>query len=248
MTRTCGTCWWRWLAAVAFATLVSSTLVETAVADIVSLEETPLEVQVWPGAERGYNFVIVTGYIPEDVSLPATVRLPLPPDLEVVWSGEILGGPVEADPPREFMAVDVVGGQALELTAEMTHTVQYEAVGSPLSMIDGMTTAVLDWVHTVPTGEVWFSVRIPASGFEVRIEPEAPGEPLVNERGEKLYTLSPVSLSEGQEYQIIAGYGPPGSGRPEGGGVGILYVLLGLLAVAIAALVVALTVQRRSEA
>jgi hypothetical protein len=44
----------------------------------VSLAGTPLEVQIWPGGEMGYTLLIVTGHIPEDTPLPATVRLPLP--------------------------------------------------------------------------------------------------------------------------------------------------------------------------
>lgn len=232
----------------AAAALFSVAPVSVAYADTVTLEEQPLEVQIWPGAERGHNFVIVTGFIPEEVSLPATVRLPLPPGLEVVWAGEILGGPVDADPPRDFVVADAAGGSALEMTAETTHTVQYEAIGQPLRVIDGMTTAVLDWVQTVPAGDVLFAVRIPASGFEVRIDPEAPGEPLVNEMGEKLYTLRPVILTEGQEYQVTAAYGPPGAGRRSSGGLGTLQVLLALLAVAVVVLVVVLVMQRRTEA
>jgi hypothetical protein len=57
------------------------------------------------------------------------------------------------------------------MTAESTRTVQYEAVGPALSVVDGMTTSVFEWVQTVPTGDVVFSVRIPASAGTVEIDP-----------------------------------------------------------------------------
>ncbi len=216
-----------------------------AIAQPVSLAGTVMEVQLWPGGEPGYTLFIVTGHIPEDVDLPVTVRLPLPEGSRVIWSGEILGGPVAEDPERESAAVDVPGGRALEITVESTRTVQYEAVGPPLAIVDGLTTTVFDWVQSVPAGEVSFSVRLPPTAEEVRLDPEAPGPPRVNEAGEKLYTLWPVTLAEGQEFTVTAAYGRAGAGtdgspaRP-----GVLPVLLGLLGVALVVLMIVLFKQK----
>ncbi len=217
-----------------------------AYAQTTSLADTPLEVQVWPGGEVGYTLFVVTGHIPEDAPLPATVRLPLPANAEVIWSGEILGGPLSEDPEREVTVVDASGGPALEMTAEATRTVQYEAIGPPLSVVDGMTTSVFIWTQSVPTGDVVFSVRIPASGETVEIDPMPVGSPRVNEAGERLYTLRPVVLPEGQSFTVTAAFGPRGAGTPAGGVPPVLVVLLGLLAVAVAALLVALARSRRS--
>ncbi len=214
-------------------------------AEAVSLAGTPMEVQLWPGGEAGYTLFIVTAHIPEDAELPVTVRIPIPAGSRVLWSGEILGGPVAEDPERAASVYAVERGQVLEMTAETTRTVQYEAVGPALQVVDGLTTAVFDWVQSVEAGEVSFSVRLPASAEVVRLDPDAPGAPRVNERGEQLYTLRPVTLSEGQEYRVTAAYGPEGAG---GGGQGgrppVLGYLLAALGVAMVALVLVWSAQR----
>lgn len=214
----------------------------------VSLEGTPLEVQIWPGGELGYTLVIVTGHVPEDAPLPATVRLPLFDRADVIWTGEILGGPVADDPPRESAVVETPGGSALEMTAETTRTVQYEAIGPPLSVIDGMTTSVFEWVQTVPTGDVIFSVRVPASAEVVQIDPMPVGSPRVNEAGERLYTLRPAVLPDGQTYTVTVAFGREGAGAPPGPGTPVLAALLVVLLFAVMALVAAVVRQRRHSA
>jgi hypothetical protein len=225
---------------------VALLLPAAATAQPVSLAGTPLEVQLWPGGQPGFTLFIVTGHIPEGEPLPATVRLPLPQGAEVVWAGEILGGPLTEDPEREITVVEAAGGQALEMTAESTRTVQYEAVGPALSSVDGMTTSVFEWVQTVPTGDVVFSVRIPASTGSVEIDPMPVGSPRTNDSGERLYTLRPAVLTEGQTFSVTSVFGPPGTEGSTGSQPPLLWVLLGVLAVALAALVLTVVRQRRA--
>lgn len=217
----------------------------TAHAQTVSLSDAPMEVQIWPGGEQGYTLFIVTGHLPEGTQLPAVVRLPLPQGAEVVWSGEILGGPVEADPVRQYSVVEGIGGPAIEMTAEETLTVQYEAIGAPLSVSNGLITSEFNWVQSVEAGEIAFAVRIPPSAVVVRIVPESPGPPVTNESGERLYALTPVVLPEGTPYSITIGYGPEGAG--EGSGPPLLVWLGLLLAVAVFVLVL-VAVRERGRA
>lgn len=226
---------------------VALLLPAAALAQPVSLAGTPLEVQIWPGGEMGNTLFIVTGHIPEGTPLPAMVRLPLPAGAEVVWSGEILGGPVTEDPAREFTVVEVANGQALEMTAESTRTVQYEAIGPALSVVDGMMTSVFEWVQTVPTGDVVFSVRIPASAGSVEIDPDPVGSPRVNDAGEQLHTLRPAVLTEGQTFTVTAAFGS-GAAESPGSESPLLWVLLGMLAVAVGALLLVIARQRRTVA
>ena len=229
------------------AALTMMVFAVSAVAEPVSLRGTPLEVQIWPGGEVGYTVFIVTGHIPDEAPLPATVRLPLPDGAEVVWSGEILGGNPAEDPAREYDVVDLAEGRALELTAESTRTVQYEAIGSPLAVVDGLTKSVFDWTQTVATGDVVFSVRVPASAGTVSIDPMPVGDPRVNQAGESLYTLRPAVLAEGDSFTVTTAYGPAGAGESQGTDFPLIPVLLGLLALALVALVLALARNRRTS-
>ena len=179
------------------------------------------------------------------MSLPATVRLPLPANARILWSGEIFGGPVSEDPAREGSTVEVDGGHAFEMTAETTRTVQYEAVGPPLSISDGVTKSVFEWVQTVEAGEVSFSVRVPAHAGEVRLDPDAPGPPRTNETGERLYTLRPVLLSEGQAFTVTAAYGREEPTGADEGFPAVLTAVLAALGVALIVLILTVAAQRR---
>lgn len=237
----------RWVALSASVVLLAI-MPALALAEPVALGDDPLEVQIWPGGQPGSTLLIVTGHIPQGAALPATVRLPLPDGTEVVWAGEILGGPVAEDPARAWIVVDAGGGRALELTAEATRTVQYEAVAGPLTTAGGATTSVFVWSQSVDTGDVVFSVRVPAGVGEVSIDPMPVGDPLVNEAGESLYTLSPVMLTAGDSFTVTTTYG---SSSDEAGSVfdsPLLPVLLGVLAFAVLALVLAVARGRKRPA
>ena len=213
-------------------------------AEPVSLAGTPLEVQLWPGGEPGYTLVTVTGHIPDDAELPAVARLPLPEGVTVLWSGEILGGPVQDDPVRAHEIVDVDGGRALQLTAETSRTVQYEARGPALTVTSGMTKSVFQWVQSVPTGDVVFSVRLPAWAESVVIDPMPVGSPRINEAGERLYTLRPAVLSEGHSFTVTVAYGREGATGSDSG-VPVLPVLAALLVIALFALGAVVARERR---
>lgn len=209
-----------------------------AVAQPVPVTGAPLEVQLWPGGTQGYTVFIVTGTLPETTEFPAPVHLPLPAGAQVVWSGEVLGGPLELDPEREYRRADGVGGEVLEMVAEESLVVQYEAVGPALMTVDGQIGSEFTWVQSTHAAEVLFSVRIPASAESVRIDPPSPAPPLINEAGERLYTLPLLNLTEGDAQQITFTYGARGPIDAEGVRSGLLVALVGALALALFALVV----------
>ncbi len=209
-----------------------------AAAQPVPVTGAPLEVQLWPGGMQGYTLFIVTGTLPETTELPAVVHLPFPPGAQVIWSGEVLGGPLEFDPEREHRLVEGVGGGALEIVAEDSLVVQYEAVGPALATSDGLIVSEFTWVQSTHAAEVYFSVRMPASAESVRIEPVPPGPPLINEAGERLYTLTPVTLAEGTVHQVAFAYGARAAVDGDDGRSNLIVGLIGALALALSALIV----------
>lgn len=216
-----------------------------AAAEPIALDDIVLQVQFMVEAEPATNIIVVGVRLPEGTALPATVRLPVPPGAEVYWAGELTGGGPEDDLTREFTLVDVDGGQAIEFTAEETMTVQYDAVVEAPRITGTNVAATLQWLQTVRTGEVSFAVRIPAGNESVTIKPEAPGSPLTNRSGELLYTLRPVNLEPGTEYTVEVEYARLGTTPTGPDRSTLVYVLLGLLAVAAFALAVAWKMQHR---
>lgn len=203
------------------------------------------EVQLIPEAEETTSVVIISIVLPPETALPATVRIPIPKGSTVYWSGEVMGGDVSGDIARSFRVVPGEGGDSAELTIEETRTAQIDVTYKPLDIRRGKYSLVLDWIQTEPCKDVSFSVRIPGSVTDFTLDPDAPGSPLTNVMGERLYTLAPVVLEPGEKFSVKVAYSRPELAGTTSPTTIILFVLVGLLVVAVAALAVLLGIQRR---
>ncbi len=204
-------------------------------------------VQFWPEGDPAASILIVSVTLPEGTELPATVRLPLPAGAQVTWAGEIIGTNIEDDILRPHTFVDGVGGQSIELTLEQTLTAQYDANYTPLDVRGGDYSVTLDWVQTEPAEATDIAVRLPGSVADIVIDPAPVGDPQTNVTGEKLYTLSPVTLEPGQAQPVNVSYSRPelaGSGTDAGS---IVPWLLGALALAVIGLAVAIVLNNRRQ-
>ncbi len=210
-----------------------------------------VEVQFWPDGQPGYSLLIVTVELPSDTVLPIDVRLPIPEGSDVVWSGEIMGGAsIEADIPRDYRLVDGEAGPALEMTLETTLTAQYEAVYLPLANNGAEISTSLDWLQSVPSEDVFFSIRVPATAIDVRIDPAVSGIPQTNDVGERLYTIAPQAIAVGDHFNVDVAYRLAGAGvtnGSNGGSPSLLTIFIVLFAVMAVVLVIALGRQKRHE-
>jgi hypothetical protein len=211
-------------------------------ADVDMSEET-IEVQLWPEGEEGASVLIVGVRLPEDTPLPATVRLPLPPDAELSWVGEVVGSGIDSDLPREFELVEGTGGTSIEFTLESTYTAQYDSIYRAMDVDNGSFSVSLDWIQTEPVGEVSFAIQIPTSVSDVEISPDPPGVPQANLMGETLYTLAPVSLAPGESTRVTVDYR-----RPELESSSQSFPLLTILGAALGIAVLALVVVAARQA
>lgn len=217
-----------------------------AVAAPVSLENAEMWVQLWPEGEPGTNVVIVGAQLPEGTSLPATVRVPIPEDATVYWAGEIVSADASTDIQRDFTVVDTGSGKAVELTLETTLSVQVDATFGTIEIDGNDLISKFQWTQSVASSGTLFAVLIPRGTGEVTIEPDPPGEPQENEAGERLYTLSPAVLQPGATYPITVTYRRAGVESDTSAPVPtILWVLGGLLVLAVVALGAVLALQKR---
>lgn len=235
------------LGALVLALVFVVALPTQALAAPVKLDDTAIFVQFWPEGETSTNVVIVGAELDSKVPLPATVQLPLPDGATVFWAGEVIGPDASSDIQRDFKLVDGVGGKLVEFTAETTRAVQFDATIGAVEIKGDDILTELNWTQSAPSKSVSFAVRVPAAVEDVRITPEAPGEPQMNSVGETLYTLADQVLEPGEESKVEVAYKRAGtattSEEPQ-----ILPILLGLLVVAVLALVVAFAVQKRKGA
>jgi len=234
------------LGALALVLLLALALPVPAFGAPVKLDDTTIFVQFWPEGETDTNVVIVGVELDSKVPLPATVQLPLPEGATVFWAGEIVGPDASADLERPYKVVDGADGRLVEFTVETTRAVQYDATVGAVTIEGDEILTSLDWTQSAASKAVSFAVRVPAAVEDVRVDPEAPAAPQMNSVGESLYTLADQVLQVGDTSKIEVAYKRAGTGTaPQGPGA--LPILLGLLAVAVIALVAALALQNRKR-
>lgn len=203
------------------------------------------EVQFWPEGDVASSVLIVSITLPEGTALPTTVRLPLPVGAQVTWAGEIMGGAIDNDILRPHQFVQGVGGQSVEMTLEQTLTAQYDASYLPVDANGGDYSIALDWTQSEPSDSTDFSVRLPGTVADIEIDPATVGGPQVNTGGERLYSLSPISLEPGENQVLSVAYARPELGGGTSDGSTVLPWLLGALALAIIVLVLAIARRNR---
>ncbi|MGB4592424.1 MAG: hypothetical protein WBI63_01440 [Coriobacteriia bacterium] len=204
------------------------------------------QVQFAPIGDTNTMQVIVNVILSQETTLPATVQVPLPAGATILWAGEILGGDPSADLAREVTVTTTPEGQVVTFTLQEKRVAQVEASLAAAQVSGTKVTAPLSWINTTEDGTYTFSVALEAGAGDVKITPAPGGDPLSNEAGETLYTLTPVRLTKGQPFEINVVYKRgAGSAGSTGGGANIpLLVAIGALAVAVIALVAVLARQR----
>ena len=176
--------------------------------------------------------------------------MPLPTGAVLLWSGEILGGDVDADPSRVASVTPTADGLVVEFTLEKVRVAQVEAQWSAPTVSGNKVTSELEWVNTTDAGTYTFAIRLPAGATNVKITPSVEGEANTNAAGETLRTLTPVRLEKGAKFPIKIAFK---TGGTTGGGIAnmppVLIAVVAALALAILALIVVIVRQssRRSD-
>ncbi|NTU71984.1 MAG: hypothetical protein HGB10_09240 [Coriobacteriia bacterium] len=207
----------------------------------------PIDVQMW--SEAGQLIVISAVTVPQDVKLPATVRIPVPAGATVQWAGEVLGGDLAADPSRKYKIVkSPVGGEYAEFTLEETRSAQVDADMSALTVNGDSTNATFEWIQSVSSDYTSFSVRVPAGVANVKIEPAPTDAPDENAAGEQLFSGDPLKLKPGAKQTVSFSYttGAAATTAGSSGSQGLTPLVIGL-AVALAGAIVFLFVTIRRQ-
>lgn len=208
----------------------------------VPLATGELEVQLWPSQTS--SLLLVSLKLPASTNLPARVRMPLPAGAKVTWSGEITGSNAANDIQRAYTIVEGTGGQAIEFVAEQSRDVQYEA-DLPVPAVAGARVMTsLSWVQSTEVLGVDPAVKLPAGATGVQIKPAPSEQPRTNTAGESLYTLPQQhpALGAGFDIEVTFQQGPttgaPAATASSAGGSTVIWVLVGVLAIVVAAVVV----------
>jgi len=182
------------------------------------------------------GLMMVTGELSADTSLPATVELMVPTGVEILWIGEVLGGPV-ANNPQVTMERIPVDGEFDTVRAVLTRSriiqIEYGASGmvasSPESVSAGVTWRVPSSIPMVRMGVV-----VPA-GSTLTTGP-AGTRPEVIDSMRSIFFQEFTDTAPGQDVEFrvtyAAGTGAPGApGQAQGGFSAAVFPIIAIIVV-----------------
>lgn len=176
-------------------------------------EDGIVRVVVYPGVDGKTTAVLTQYEVPDNTTLPARVRIPLPQNAHVGWAGEI-NPEVGLDNELPFTIGSNQFGSYVELTLKESKTAQVDYNEFPLTVKSGEMSAKFSWVQTVAAVRTEFEVRLPEDVHGVKISPKPVGDAEKNEYGETQYSLPTKELAVGAveavsiSYRTGAGVGP----------------------------------------
>jgi hypothetical protein len=153
-------------------------------------------------------FMLVTGTLPGVTPLPADVSLSVTKGTELLWVGEILGGPVEEDPAAVYRITPGEGGwDTADFTLSMSRIGQaeFEAPGKISRTDDGVNAAVT-WKAPGPVPAMRLGIAAPTSAQVTTITPGAIATP--GPAGTTYHVLELTNVAEGEEVELRMVYVP----------------------------------------
>lgn len=166
--------------------------------------------------EGGTTTLIVSGQLPETVSLPATVELSAPSGAQIMWAGEVLGGDLAADPEVEYTVTKAEGYDLYTFTLTKSRTGQAEFTIPSLVTTEGSNSKVdLTWTATTAVDQLEMRYVIPASAQIVT--PAEDAEMIEGSDGFSYYARGAVNIKPGQTEAfsfVYSGTASGGAGAP----------------------------------
>ena len=195
-------------------------------------------VDVIAKTEGSGSLLLVSGALPQDAKLPAEVSLAVPAGAQMIWAGEILGGPAENDPAVEPTKVTKGDSDIYSFTLTKARRGQVEVSVPAVAALDGSAyAAALKWTSSEPVPTVRLSVQVPQGAPLVRAAENSELESVAD--GSSYYTRTFEGVEAGAPLALEFAYGAPavapaasGGGQPSSTAVPIVLGLAALAAVA----------------
>ncbi|MDP2401679.1 MAG: hypothetical protein Q8M66_06845 [Actinomycetota bacterium] len=153
-------------------------------------------------------FMLVTGTLPGVTPLPADVSLAVTKGTELLWVGEILGGPVGEDPSSAYRITPGEGGwDTADFTLNVSRMarVEFAAPGKVSRTAEGVSAAVT-WRAPGPVPAMRLGIAAPASAQVTTITPGAVAAP--GPTGTTYYVLELTNVAAGEDVELRLAYLP----------------------------------------
>jgi hypothetical protein len=187
---------------VLFITVVTFFLVTAVQAQLPAGGLETLIVDFWPDYDQPNVLVLLTGTLPAETPLPATITIPLPNDADINAIARI------TDDNRMIDDIQyTIGNGSLTLTTttprfRIEYYVPYETTG---------TTHAYDfnWQAAIPVQELLAAVQKPTGATTMTLEPAAANVVADSNDGFTYYALPTTAIPAGQAYTLHFEYDMP---------------------------------------
>lgn len=166
------------------------------------------EIDVSLRSENSGGVMLISGTLPDTVSLPAEAELAVPAGSQLQWIGQILGGAASADPELKYTKATANGLDVYRFTLTKSRIAQVEVPTSAGAAFDGSSyTSALKWSAPQAVPEVRMSVRVPQGAQVPQAIPGATIQPA--DSGYSYYTKTFKDVKAGDQLDLTFAYTLP---------------------------------------
>ncbi len=204
-----------------------------------------------PGFQGGLT--MISASLSEEATLPARVQLMVPSGVEMLWVGEVLGGPVSEN-PRANVERTPVDGEFDMLTTTLTRArilqVEFEGAGatvsSPASVSAGVTWRTPSLIPTLRMGVV-----VPAGSTLTTGPAGTQPEVIDSTRSIFFQESTDVPAGEDMSFRVVyasgTGVAPGGPAGQSDGSAYLFPIFVVIFIVGIAAVLLAVSAKRKRD-
>jgi hypothetical protein len=158
-----------------------------------------LAVELWPDYDRPAMLVLLTGTLPADAALPATLTIPIPPEAEINAVASFnASGALMSD-----VDYTIENGRITLATPGSPFRVEYY---TPYQTNGNEYTYSFNWTSGLSIDQVTTVVQQPVAATDFRVTPSATGS--AAERGDGLtyHTLPPRAVGADEPFTVEVAY------------------------------------------
>lgn len=170
-----------------------------ATAQTTATQLASLAVELWPDYDRPSVLVLLTGTLPEDAALPATLTIPIPPgaDVNAVARFDENGGLLSD------VDYTIADGRLTLTTPASRFRVEYY---TPYKAEGNNYTYTFDWTSDLSIDQMTAVVQQPVAATEFRVTPTPTGSTADRGDGLTYHTLPARAVGAGEPYAIDVAY------------------------------------------
>lgn len=193
------TCYRRFTLTIALLLALLAAGLSGAAAQSQATRLTELAVELWPDYDRPSMLVLLSGRLPADAALPATLSIPVPAGAEIHAVARFN----EANALISDVTYDVENGLLTLTTPSDSFRVEYYA---PYEADGNTYTYRFEWTSDLAVDSLATVVQQPLAATDIRITPQPASSGVERGDGLTYHTLAPRPVGAGEPFVVEVSY------------------------------------------